>query len=54
MAAYTTVGVTTFVLGTLSEGNKENRDFKASQSYDLDPSDNAGGYSTDPTEFPVI
>jgi hypothetical protein len=53
MATYTTVGITTFVLGALADGNKENRDFANGKSYDLDPTDSAL-YTTDPTEFPVI
>ena len=51
--SYTTVGVTAFVLGSETDGNRENRDFKTAQSYDLDPTDNTA-YTQDATEFPVI
>jgi hypothetical protein len=54
--AYTTSGVTTFVLGQETDGNRENRDFKTAQAYDLNTDYDSDGvlYSDDKTEFPVI
>jgi hypothetical protein len=55
MSTYTTSGITTFVLGQETDGNRENRDFKDAKSYDLDPTDSvAYGVSVASTEFPVI
>lgn len=54
--AYTTSGVTTFVLGQETDGNRENRDFKSGLTYDLNTDYDSDGvlYSDDKTEFPVI
>lgn len=49
----TTSGVTSFVMGRETDGNREMRTFKTAQAYDLDFAD-VKSYSTDDTEFPVI
>jgi hypothetical protein len=51
--SYTTVGITTFVLGVEASGNRENRDFATGKAYDLDPTDSIA-YTDDSTEFPVL
>lgn len=47
----TASGVTSFVLGTQDEGNREVRTFENGQSYDLDFAD-VQGYTADDTTFP--
>lgn len=51
--SYTTVGITSFVLGQEADGNRENRDYATGKSYDLDPTDSVA-YTDDRTEFPVV
>jgi hypothetical protein len=51
---YTTVGITHFVLGAETDGNRENRDYQTSKSYDIDPLDGMQAYTADATEFPVV
>lgn len=51
--SYTSDGVTTFVLGTETDGNRSNKDYKTAKSYDLDYTD-VVTYSVDAAEFPVL
>lgn len=53
MSEYTSVGITTFVLGTETDGNRENRNFASGVAYSFDPTDSVA-YTDDKTEFPVL